>query len=262
RAGERARYRRVDLRPDREVYRQQFGIRSRNWHDSARWITDSTLLGAHGAACKVPPDTVALDACCGSGVVGASFRGRVARIVGLDLTPQMAALARQRLDEVVLGDVYEIPFPDASFGLVCNREVLHLLPHPERPVAEFFRVLKPGGQLVVGQLVPYGPADAPWMFRVLKKKQPLFFNNFLAEDLRALLEGAGFVDIEATEVRQWEDIDTWIDTWETPGVQRHQIRDLYTNAPAEVRAVHPFEITPAGRILDCWRWVVFSAFKR
>jgi DNA gyrase subunit B len=42
---------------------------------------------------------------------------------------------------------------------------------------------------------------------------------------------------------------------------RHEIRDLYYNAPAEVRKVHPFEVLPNGAIRDCWRWVVFSAIK-
>jgi DNA gyrase subunit B len=261
RARERTRYRPVQVRPDLAVYREQFGIRSRNWHASARWLTDTQLLSQHAEAFVLPGDSVLLDVCCGSGVVGASFRGRVARVVGLDLTPQMVELARTRLDEVVLGDVYDIPFPDASFDAVCNREVLHLLPHPERPLAEVFRVLKPGGQLIVGQLVPYGPIDAPWFFRVIKKKQPLLYNHLLQEDLASLLAGAGFVELSVREVLQWEDIDTWIDTWETPLVHRHQIRALYQEAPACVRAVHPFRVTQDGRIEDCWRWVIFSARK-
>ena len=261
RASERARYQAVDTKLSKEIYRKQFGIRSKNWHDSCVWLTDENLLSAHAAMCKMPEDARVLDICCGSGVVGASFREQVGHIEGLDLTPEMIALAETRLDHVTKGDVYEMPFPDDSFDLVCNREVLHLLPRPERPVAQVFRVLRPGGPFIFGQLVPYGPVDAPWFFRIVKKKQPLFFNNFLAEDLVRLLEDAGFVDIETSELTVWEDIDTWIETHETPSLQRHEIRRLYHEAPAEVRRAHPFEITPSGRIRDQWRWVVYSAFK-
>ncbi len=260
-AGERARYRALDSVVTKEVYRQQFGIRSKNWHDSCRWLTDQTLLGAHAAMCVADPEGEALDVCCGSGVVGNSFRGKVKRIIGLDLTPQMAELARTRLDEVVLGDVYDIPFESNRFALACTREVLHLLPDPGKPVSEVFRVLKPGGQFVMGQLVPYGDADTAWFFRVIKKKQPLFFNHFLADDLIALFTQAGFVDITTSEVTQWEDIDLWIATHETPNLMRHEIRDLYHHAPAEVRAVHPFTISPEGRILDQWRWIIYSCMK-
>ncbi len=261
RASERARYQRVDFGFSRDVYREQFGIRSANWHASARWITDEAILSEHAAHCQVAPDAKVLDVCCGSGVVGNAFRGKVGHITGLDLTPEMVKLSRQRLDEVVQGDVYNIPFADASFDLVCNREVLHLLPNPERPVSEVFRVLKPGGQFIVGQWVPFSEVDAAWMFRIVKKKQPLFFNNLMEADVVALLTDAGFQNLKVTEVLQWEDIDTWIDTWETSVIHRHQIRDLYHHAPAEVRAAHPFEIAPDGRITDCWRWVVVSGFK-
>jgi DNA gyrase subunit B len=260
-ASERARYQLADAGIDKEVYLAQFGIRSKNWHDSAIWLTHEELLQTHAGMTQMPADAKVLDVCCGSGVVGASFKDRVGSVEGLDLTPEMIAMAETRLDKVHRGDVYDMPFEDASYDMVVNREVLHLLPRPEKPVSEIFRVLKPGGQFVVGQLLPYSEVDAPWFFRVLKKKQPLFFNNFTVERFRALLTNAGFDVVDEREVLQWEDIDLWIDTHETPNLMRHEIRDLYYNAPAEVRKVHPFEVLPNGAIRDCWRWVVFSAIK-
>ncbi len=261
RASERAQYVSVNQIASKEVYKKQFGIRSANWHASAAWIANEELLAQHAAMCEVPEDARVLDACCGSGVVGDAFRGRVAHITGLDITPEMAAMARTRLDEVVLGDVYDIPFDDASFDLVCNREVLHLLPRPEKPVGEIFRVLKPGGQLIVGQIIPFSAVDAPWMFRIFKKKQPLLFNMFQEQDFRELLEGAGFENVTMTEHLLWESIDVWIDTHETTSLHRHEIRELFYKAPAEVREVHPFKVHPDGRIDDCWRWCIFSGFK-
>ncbi len=261
RASERARYQLADAGIDKEVYLAQFGIRSRNWHESAIWLTHEELLSSHADLTRMPEDAKVLDVCCGSGVVGAAFKDRVGSVEGLDLTPEMIAMAETRLDKVHRGDVYDLPFEDCSYDMVVNREVLHLLPRPERPVSEIVRVLKPGGQFVVGQLVHYGAVDAPWFFRIVKKKQPLFFNNFTAERFRDLLTGCGFEVVEEREVLQWEDIDLWIDTHETPNLHRHEIRDLYYTAPAEVRAVHPFEVLPNGSIRDCWRWVVFSAVK-
>ena len=53
---------------DYDTYRTQFGIRSRNWHDSAVWIAHDGLLSAHAEMCRVPPTAHLLDVCCGSGV--------------------------------------------------------------------------------------------------------------------------------------------------------------------------------------------------
>ena len=207
------------------------------------------------------PDAQLLDVCCGSGVVGHAFKDRVGHTVGLDITPEMVRLASTRLDRVVQGTVYDLPFDDASFDLVVNREVLHLLPAPERPLAEMFRVLRPGGQLVVGQIVPYGAEDAFWMFRVFKKKQPLLFHMFLEEDFRRLLTGAGFADLVMEEYFLWESIDRWIDTHETTPAHRQDIIRLFHDAPAEVRAVHPFEVAPDGSVRDRWRWCIYSLRK-
>lgn len=202
-----------------------------------------------------------LDVCCGTGVVGAAFDGRVNRKTGLDLTPEMRALACERLDEVDAGTVYDLPYEEGTFDLVVTREVLHILADPKKAVSEIFRVLRPGGQFIVGHILPYGPEDAAWMWRVFKKKQPLLFSMFQDEDFRDLLSGGGFGEIGMTELGVWESIDTWIDTHETSNVHRHEIRRLYYEAPAAVRAIHPFEILPSGEIRDLWRWCVFSAIK-
>ena len=243
---------------DDDTYRTQFGIRSANWHASAEWIANAELLAEHGRMARVAPDAQLLDVCCGSGVVGAAFKPYVGHTTGLDITPEMTVLARQRLDEVVLGTVFDIPFPQDRFDIVVNREVMHLFPHPEKMLAEVRRVLKPGGQFVFGQIVPFGPEDAPWMHRIFAKKQPLLHHMFLHEDLLALLDRAGFQVVETAEHTLWEWIDVWIDTWETSALHRHEIRELYYNAPAEVRAIHPIEITSEGRIRDLWRWVIYS----
>ncbi|ABD11137.1 hypothetical protein ThrDRAFT_03487 [Frankia casuarinae] len=260
-AGRAVRYQRRKLEIDYEVYRRQFGIRSRNWHDSCSWLADEGLLAEHAALCDVPADARMLDVCCGSGVVGDSFRGKVGEMIGLDITPEMVELASQRLDRVDRGTVYDLPYPDASFDLVVNREVLHLLPQPELPLAEIYRVLRPGGQFIVGQIMPYADEDAYWMFRIFKKKQPLLFQMFREPEFRSLLQGVGFIDLKMTEYFLWESIDLWIDTHETTPAHRQEIYRLYYDAPREVRAVHPFEVSQDGSVRDRWRWCVYSMRK-
>lgn len=260
-AGRTARVRRRERPVDYRAYQRQFSVRSRNWHDSCTWITDDGLLARHAALCDVAPNARMLDVCCGSGVVGAAFRGRVGEMIGLDITPAMVRLGSTRLDTVYQGTVYDLPFADATFDLVVNREVLHLLAGPEQPIAEIFRVLRPGGQFIVGQTMPYADEDAFWMFRIFKKKQPLLFQMFREEEFRELLLDAGFVDLKMDEYLLWESIDRWIDSYETTPAHRREIRQLFYDAPREVRAVHPFEVAADGSIRDQWRWCIYSVRK-
>jgi len=145
--------------------------------------------------------------------------------------------------------------------LVCNREVMHLMPNPEKMMSEVMRVLKPGGQFVVGQILPYSEIDAPWMYRIFKKKQPLLYHMFQEVDFVQLLEGAGLQDLKMEEYILWEPIDVWIDTHETANLHRFEIRELFYNAPASIRDVHPFKVLPSGKIMDAWRWCIFSGRK-
>lgn len=256
-----AQVKRKRISVDYAAYQRQFGIRSRNWHDSCAWLADEELLARHAALCQVPDDARMLDVCCGSGVVGHAFKGQVGEMIGLDITSEMVELASRRLNKVYQGTIYDLPFPDASFDLVVNREVLHLLPMPEKPVSEVFRVLKPGGQFIVGQTMPYGDEDAYWMFRIFKKKQPLLFQMFREPDFRRLLLGAGFTGLTMDEYLLWESIDRWIDTHETTPAHRQEIYHLFYDAPAHVRTVHPFEVGPDGSVRDQWRWCIYSVRK-
>jgi DNA gyrase subunit B len=127
----------------------------------------------------------------GSGVGGDAFRGSVGEIIWLDITPEMVRRASDRLDRVDQGTVYDLPYEELSFDLVVNREVLHLLPQPKKPVSEIFGVLRPGGQLIVIQIVPYADEDAFWMFRIFKKKSPLLFQMLREQEFRSLLLETG-----------------------------------------------------------------------
>ncbi len=78
------------------------------------------------------------------------------RAVGVDLSREMIALARAKLDQAQLaqcsvrqGDMYQLPLPDEGFDVVIIHQVLHYAEDPRRAVVEATRVLRPGGLLLV-----------------------------------------------------------------------------------------------------------------
>lgn len=93
-----------------------------------------------------------LDAGCGTGgfILRAApvFPGRA--FAGIDFSPLACDLARQRgCGRVEVASITELPFADASFAALTSLDVLVQVVERERAVAEFFRVLKPGGVAVI-----------------------------------------------------------------------------------------------------------------
>ena len=129
-----------------------------------------------------------LDAGCGTGL---NLRHLPLGSVGVDINPRNVALLRERLpgDEVVEGDIEHLPFADGSFGTVLCTEVIEHIPDPALALAEFKRVLTPGGVLVG---FPCQHVRLIWKLRFLSSTCPHsepFHNEYLPGEVREMLAG-------------------------------------------------------------------------
>lgn len=141
-----------------------------------------------------------LDAGCGTG--GFLMRLRRARpsihAIGLEYMPIAAARARAKAGvPVAVGSVNAIPFADAAFGALVNLDVLcHSAAEPDRALAEFRRVLRPGGMLVLN-LPAFQWLHSAHDIRVHTARR------FTAGGVRAMLAAAGFTGVRA---RYWNSL--------------------------------------------------------
>ncbi len=238
----------------------QFTSRVPIYDRRSSWILDPGLLKAMTDASNVSPDAEMLDVCCGTGAVSGAFEGKVRRRTGLDLTPAMLEQAKQRTERIVQGSALDLPFDDASFDLVVSRQALHFFDEPAAVIAQMHRVLRPGGQIILGQRVPYGKADAEWMKRLNELKQPLLKTFMLDSIIDDALRSLAFKNISYTDYFLWESINDWISSPETPEENRPKVLEHVRNAPESVRAVHPIEVR-GDRLYARWRWVIYSADK-
>ena len=79
------------------------------------------------------------------------------RIVGIDISQPMLEKARKRVETLRMGhvetltvmDAEHLTFADASFDVVVAQYVVTAIPHPERALDEFVRVVRPGGEIVL-----------------------------------------------------------------------------------------------------------------
>jgi len=120
-----------------------------------------------------------LDAACGTGELTRAFarakrlgQGRAKRVVGLDYTPEMLELARVKPAlteadaspvEYVQGDAMALPFADSSFDVVSIAFGIRNVAEPARAIAQFRRVLRPGGRLVVLEFSRPAFPPAAWV---------------------------------------------------------------------------------------------------
>jgi ubiquinone/menaquinone biosynthesis C-methylase UbiE len=103
-----------------------------------------------------------LDIGTGTGRMLEIFGPRAERVVGVDLSREMLAVARVNLERANLrncsirqADMYQLPLAGVSFDAVVIHQVLHYAERPAQAIAEAARVLRPGGTLVVVDFAPH-----------------------------------------------------------------------------------------------------------
>jgi ubiquinone/menaquinone biosynthesis C-methylase UbiE len=145
---------------DSYVEETRFGfwfLRSHTWQHHVLRVAINDLRGLFSAA--PPSNPVLLDAGCGQGKSFQYLRQAFApqRLIGVDADPHSLDLsageaARQDMAVELIGsDCATLAVPDASVDLLFCHQTFHHLVEQEKALAEFYRVLKPGGYLMFAE---------------------------------------------------------------------------------------------------------------
>lgn len=115
--------------------------RGRNYHTRL----SNQLIAA------LPENGTILDIGCGTGLFVEKYIARGGTAVGLDISARMVERARERCtgSEFIVGEAATIPFRDGSFDAVSSMLVFSYIRDPEAMLSEAYRVLKPGGAIVI-----------------------------------------------------------------------------------------------------------------
>ncbi len=169
-------------------------------------VTDVTLgCGNPTAIAGLKPGEVVLDLGSGGGIdvfLAAQKVGPIGKVIGLDMTQEMIELAQKNAQKVGaqnvefrLGEMEDMPIEDESIDVIISNCVINLSPDKDRAFAEAYRVLTPGGRMVISDLVTEG--DLPSAVRQSVEAWAGCVAG--APDQREYLEkieAAGFVDLK------------------------------------------------------------------
>ncbi|WP_285960601.1 class I SAM-dependent methyltransferase [Pseudomonas tohonis] len=170
-------------------------LQSHTWQHHVLRVAINDLRGLFSE--PLPEAPLLLDAGCGQ---GKSFRLLAdafapARMIGLDADPHSLDCSRAEAErlglevQLVSSDCAAIALPDASVDLLFCHQTFHHLVEQERALAEFWRVLKPGGYLLFAESTRY--YIDTWVIRWLFR-HPMHVQR-TAEQYLEMLRGQGFV---------------------------------------------------------------------
>lgn len=162
------------------------------------------------ALASLKPGETVLDLGSGAGFdcfLSANKVGPSGKVIGVDMTPEMIEKARfnarkggYKNVEFRLGEIEALPVADSTADIVISNCVINLVPDKKRVFAEAFRALKPGGRLMVSDIVLNG--DLPdFILNSLDAYVGCLSGAVLKEKYLAIIREVGFRDVEVvTEV--------------------------------------------------------------
>jgi len=139
---------------------------------------------------------VVADLGAGEGTLSQLLAQRAEKVIAVDLSPKMVEFGQQLAVqhglsnlEFRVGDIENPPIDDASLDLAILSQALHHAEHPQTALNAAFRILKPGGSLIILDLLQHNFEEA----RELYADRWL---GFAESDLASMMEKAGFTRIE------------------------------------------------------------------
>ena len=148
------------------------------------------------ALIKVLDYEVVADLGAGEGTLAQLLAQSARKVIAVDLSPKMVEFGQNLAAtnglnniEYRLGDIEDPPIPDGHLDLAVLSQALHHAEHPQRAVDAAHRILKPGGRLIILDLVQHQFEEARDLYADL-------WLGFSESDLASMLERAGFTRIE------------------------------------------------------------------
>jgi len=166
------------------------------------YVPGKSWKGMAEALLRLMPPMVIADLGAGEGAFALLLAERATKVIAVDSSARMIEVGREQARrhgvkniDYRLGDIEELPIDDGSVELVFFSQSLHHALHPERAVHEAWRILSPGGRIVVLDLLKHRFEEA----REIYADEWLGFSE---SELEAMLESSGFTQVQTSVVHK------------------------------------------------------------
>ncbi len=208
-----------------------------------------------------------LDVATGAGHTALTFAPHVAHVTATDITPAMlgktAELAAARgfsNVETRLADAEALPFDDASFDLVTCRLALHHFPHATQAIAEFARVLKPGGTLGFTDNITVPDKAAAGYYNAFEKlRDPSHHWVYPLVRLEKLFARAGFSIRETRQLSKELEFHAWADRQNVSAENKKKLQTMMRELPEKLTPLFAPRWADGTLYFSLWEIVLIAA---
>jgi SAM-dependent methyltransferase len=238
-----------------------FESRAHDYAGGQSWVNDPISLEPVDDLIARCPDAEVLEIGSGTGAVArfiADNETVTSRFTCLDVAPAMLRQVPTWCDRVV-GDAHRLPLGANSFDIVICRQSFHYFESPRLALSEIDRVLRPGGRVLIAQILPFSnPSDEAWWRSVVALRQPLRRNLLTSGEIVHLLRECRFA-IERTDfIERRTSLAAWLDRYPLDSDTRSRVLDRFIKAPEEVAALRKF-IPTSNDVEYSLRWAFIVA---
>lgn len=212
-------------------YNSDFWRKRAERFNSLEWVNNQLYLDVFVRAGQFKKTDIVLDVGTGTGIVAHAVAPLVKEVIGLDKSQEMLEHSNWSGNMYfVRRNILEPIFNDEVFDKVTARHVFHhILRNTQKAMNECYRVLKRGGMMVFSEGVPPSLEVKKDYIEIFKLKEKRL--TFMEDDLKSLMEKAGFRNIEVNIV--WlrrMSVRNWLTNSGLPKSIQDRIFELHVNA--------------------------------
>ena len=219
------------MKSNEQNYYAGFWRKRSRRYNALEWAKHQSYLDAFMRAGDFKKTDIVLDVGTGTGIIAHAISPHVKEVIGLDKSQDMLEHSNWYGNMYFIRrDILNPIFKDEVFDKITARQVFHhILEGTQEATDECYRVLKSGGKMIFSEGIPPSEEVKEDYIKIFKLKEERL--TFMEEDLIALMENAGFKDIQLSVLwLKQMSVKNWLVNSGLPQPTQDKIFKLHINA--------------------------------